>query len=151
MNSILRSTVVFAGAGLLGPLFRLAAWPPSRFDVLVPKSVSNFLYDFVLLLWPTQPMAAVEVNIGRLAAVALAVGANLLLFAALGAAVGTLARTRARLIVGYAVVSGLILCFDLWGAGFSLAYLNVLALVVALILYALPFWIVMRGSDPRSA
>lgn len=152
MNSILRSTVVFAGAGLLGPLVRFATWPASRFDTLVPKSVSNFLYDFVLLLWPTQPMAVVEVSIGRVAAVALAIVANLLLFAVLGAMVGTQARTRARLIAGYAVVCGLIFYIDLWGAGFSLAYLNVFALVVALILYAIPFWVVMRASAmPRSA
>lgn len=152
MNGTLRSTIVFAGAGLVGPLFRFAAWPPSQFDVLLPKSVSNFLYDFVLLLWPTQPMAAVEVNIGRTAAAALAVATNLLLFAALGVAVGTLARTRARLITGYAIVCGLIFYFDLWGAGFSFAYLNVFALAVALLLYAVPFWVVRGGSAmPRSA
>ena len=152
MNRVLKSTAVFAGAGLLGPLVVYATWPVSRFNTLVPKSVSNFRYDFVFLLWPTQPMAVVEVSIGRLAAAALAIGANLLLFAALGAAVGTLARTRTRLIAGYAVVCGLIFYFDLWGAGFSLAYLNVFALVVALILYAIPFWVVMRASAmPRSA
>jgi hypothetical protein len=152
VNRILKSTVVFAGVGLLGPLVRFATWPPSRFDSLVPKSISNFLNDFVVLLWPTQPMAVVEVNIGKVAAAALAIGANLLLFAALGATVGTFGRTRTRLIGGYVVVCGLVFYFDLWEAGFSFAYLNLFALAVALLLYAVPFRVVMRDSAmPKSA
>ena len=148
MSRTLKSTLVFSAAGLLGPLVRFAAWPPSR----APKSVGNFLYDFVLLLWPTQPMAVVEVNVGSVAAAALAITANLIVFAILGAAVGMIGGTRTRAMVAYLAVCGLIFLFDLWGAGFSLAYLNVLALVAALLLYAVPFWVVMRASTvPRSA
>jgi hypothetical protein len=118
--------------------------------LLVAKSVSSFLYDFVLLLWPTQPMAMA--NLGRGAAAALSVGANLLLFTALGVVVGILGRTCTRTIVGYIVVCGLIFWFDLWGAGFSFEYLNLLALEGALFVYAIPFWVVMRApAMPKSA
>jgi hypothetical protein len=150
MNRVLKSTVAFAGAGLLGPLVRFATWPPSKFNSLVAKSVSSFLYDFVLLLWPTQPMAMA--NLGRGATAALSVGANLLLFTALGVAVGILGRTCTRIIVGYIVVCGLIFWFDLWGAGFSFEYLNLFALGGALLVYAIPFWVVMRApAMPKSA
>jgi hypothetical protein len=145
MSRTLKSTLVFSAAGLLGPLIRFAAWPPSRFNASAPKSVGNFLYDFVLLLWPTQPMAVVEVNVGSVAAAALAIIANLIVFAILGAAVGIIGGTRTRVVVAYVAVCGLLFLFDLWGAGFSFAYLNVLALVVALVLYAVPFWVITRG------
>ncbi|MFY9905084.1 MAG: hypothetical protein WBD45_14025 [Terriglobales bacterium] len=151
MSRTLKSLLVFTGTGLLGPLVRFAAWPPSTFNTLAPKSVSNFLYDFVLLLWPTQPMAAVEVNIGKAAAAAVAIGANLLLFAILGVAVGTFGKSRTRLISAYVVVCGLIFWFDLWGAGFSFSYLNAFALVLALLLYAIPFWVVSGSVMHASA
>lgn len=152
MNRMLKSLLVFAGAGLLGPLVRFAIWPPSRFNALFPKSISNFLYDFILLLWPTQPMAAAEVNIGRASAAALAIGANLLLFSILGIVVGALARTPGRLITAYVLVCILLFLWAFWGAGFSFAHLGSFALIVALLLYAVPFLVVMRSSAmPRSA
>jgi hypothetical protein len=91
-------------------------------------------------------MAVVEVNVGSLAAAALAITANLIVFAILGAAVGMIGGTRTRVMVAYLAVCGLIFLFDLWGAGFSFAYLNVLALVVALLLYAVPFCVMTRGT-----
>lgn len=152
MSRVLKSLLVFAGAGLLGPLVRFSTWPPSRFNALFPKSISNFLYDFILLLWPTQPMAAAEANIGRASAAALAIGANLILFAVIGVIVGLAARSSGQLAVAYAVVCVLLFAWEFWGAGFSFAHLGVLALAVALLVYAIPFWIVMRASAmPRSA
>jgi len=90
--------------GLLGPLVRFAAWPPSKFNTSAAGSIGNFLYDFVLLLWPTQPVAAVEVNVGSLRAAAMAITANLLAFAILGALVGIIGGTRARVFVSYMAV-----------------------------------------------
>ena len=150
MSRTLKSILVFRAVGLLGPLIRFAAWPPSTVNSWASKSVSNFLYDFIVLLWPTQPMAVVETSVGNVAAAALAISANILLFAILGAVVGTIGATRARLMSAYVVVCGLILLFDLWEAGFSWAYLNGLALLIALLLYAVPFWVMMRSCEtPR--
>jgi glucose dehydrogenase len=68
-----------------------------------------------------------------------------------GVIVGLLARTRGRLVLAYVVVCLLLFVWAFWGAGFSFAHLGVLALVVALLVYAVPFWIVKPSSAmPRS-
>lgn len=138
------STLLFVASALVGPLIRWATWPPSKFmnGPLLP--IGDFVYDLVLLLWPAQPFAVIEVNTGSLVAVAVAVGANILLFGLVGVLAGVLAKWRLGLLALYVLVCALVLLLALWGAGFSIAYLNVIALVVALLLYAAPFWAVAR-------
>lgn len=144
MSRTVKSLLVFTGAGLLGPLVWNVVSHPSR--------IESFISDLVFLLWPTQPMGVIETNVGARAALAVTIGANLILFAVIGVIVGLAARSRGQLAVAYAVVCVLLFAWAFWGAGFSFAHLGVLALAVALLVYAIPFWVVMRGpGTPRSA
>jgi hypothetical protein len=144
MNRTLKSLLVFAGAGLLGPLVWNIVPHPSRME--------GFISDLVFLLWPTQPMGVIETNVGAPKALAFTIGANLVLFAIIGVIVGLLARTRGRLVLAYVVVCLLLFMWAFWGAGFSFAHLGVLALAVALLVYAIPFWVVLPTSaEPRLA
>jgi hypothetical protein len=144
MSRTVKSLLVFAGAGLLGPIVWNVVRHPSRME--------NFVSDLVFLLWPTQPMGVIETNVGAPAALAVTIGSNLVLFAVIGVIVGLAARSRGQLAAAYAVVCVLLFAWAFYGAGFSFAHLGVLALAVALLVYAIPFWVVMRGpGTPRSA
>ena len=139
MGRTARSVVVFGLAGLLGPVVWLAAWPPSRLADVLPHSVWFFYTDLVELLWPVSMMGPW-----------IGVPLNLMLFVLLGLAVAWLAQTRGRLVIAYAVVIVLAVLFALWQAGFAVKRVDGFALIVALLLYAIPFWIVMRSSTvPR--
>ncbi len=97
-------------------------------------------------------MGVIEPNVGAAAALAVTIGANLILFAVIGVIVGFLARSRGQLAVAYAVVSLLLVAWASWGAGFRFAHLGVLALAVALLLYAIPFWLLSGDlATPRRA
>lgn len=104
--------------------------------------MSDLINDLVYLLWPAQALAVVEVNIGTNKAIFFAVAANILLFGIVGVLVAIVAKRRAFFIIMYFLLSGLVLYWALWGAGFSFAYINWLALAVALLLYAVPFFII---------
>jgi hypothetical protein len=147
MRTLAFSILIFVASALAGPLVRFVAWPPSKLEQ--GSSVRDFVYDLVLLLWPTQPLAAIEVSVGALVAVAVSVAANILLFAVAGMVAGVSARQPPRLLIVYLVVCGMVLMVALWGAGFSFEYVNIPALLVAFILYALPFWAVFRFSAAR--
>jgi len=49
-----------------------------------------------------------------------------------------------QLIILYTVVCALVTLWALWGAGFNLKYFNLYALVVALVIYAIPFCLVKK-------
>lgn len=143
MRRVLVATVTFGVSALMGPLVRFATWPPSKLGNEASAS-GSFVYDLVFLLWPAQLLAVAEASMGRLAAAALAVGTNVVLFAFVGVVVGLVAKKPAAFVALYGLLSVSLLFFGLWGAGFSPAYLNWFALVVALLLYAIPFWAVAR-------
>ncbi len=155
MRGVRIAIVTFAVSGLIGPLVRLATWPPSKLTNEASTSAS-FVYDLVFLLWPAQLLAVAEASIGQAAAIVVAVGTNVILFALIGIAVGLVAKKPAAIGTLYALLGVSLLLFGLWGAGFSPAYLNWLAFAVALLVYAIPFWVVTRivgkpldPSDPR--
>jgi hypothetical protein len=54
MRRTLKSLLVFAGAGLLGPLVWNVVRHPSRME--------GFISDLVFLLWPTQPLGVIETS-----------------------------------------------------------------------------------------
>ena len=136
-----RVILIFAAAGLVGPLSWLAAWPPARLADVLPRPVWFFYTDLVEILWPVSMLGPW-----------IGVPANVLLFTILGLAVAWVAQTRSRLAISYAVVTVLIFVMALWQAGFTFLRLDALALLVALLLYAIPFWLVMRGPiTPTSA
>jgi hypothetical protein len=144
MRTVVSSIVIFMACGLAGPLLRWATWPPSPTPQGSGFSFDDFIYDLVLLLWPTQPLAVVEVTIGSLAAIGVSVGANIMFFGITGALAATLARQPVKLLALYLVACIVVLAVALWSAGFSVAFLNVSALVVAVLLYAVPFLAVFR-------
>lgn len=137
MNRIAKSTMVFAGMGLVGPLLWNAVPHPSRAE--------GFVSDLVFLLWPSGMIGAVESKTGEAIAAVLTIGANLVLFSLLGLVVGAIGKDRRRLMFAYGTVAAMIVAWAFWGAGLSLAHLGVLALLVALAAYALPFGLLMRG------
>jgi hypothetical protein len=142
--------LVFAVAGLAGPFIRLATWPPSRFEEITGTNIADFVYHLVLFLWPTQPLAALEQSVGPVMAGLFAIGGNILLFVVAGLAVGAVSARRYAVGVLYAVVSGLIVLLAVWSSGFSSSHLRLLPLIVALALYAIPFWLVARAAAVRA-
>jgi len=144
MRGLAISTLIFGATAFVGPLIRWMTWPPSKFEQGSSTSIGNFVYDLVFLLWPTQPLAVIDVNTGPLVAGVVAVGANVLLFGFVGLVVGSVAKHAPGLLALYVLVCALVLLLALWGAGFSVAYLNIFALVAALLLYAVPFWATAR-------
>ena len=142
----MHSTTVFALSALLGPLVRFLTWPSQNPEMAARDSTSTFVYNLVVLIWPTQPLAVMEATIGTFAAVVLSVVANIALFAIVGLAVGIIAERWFLLLASYVFVCGLALALALWGAGFNIAYLESLAIAVALTIYAIPFWLVYRTA-----
>lgn len=135
---------VFAVAALVGPLVRFLTWPPSKFEEATSATVSEFVYHLVILIWPTQPLAVVEASTGPLTAAAVAICGNVLLFSVMGLVVWVGAKRLYWLITSYVAVCGLVLLAAFWGAGFNVAFVNGFAFVVALLIYAIPFWVVAR-------
>ena len=139
MRTVAGSILIFVASGLVGPLLRWATWPPSHAPQGSGFSFDDFIYDLVLFLWPTQPLAVMEVTIGSFAAITLSVGANTLLFGIVGALAAVIARQRGKLLGLYLAACIVVFLLALWSAGFSVAFLDVDALAVAFLLYAAPF------------
>ena len=137
MRHIALSALIFGVAALVGPLLRLVTWPPSQF--MGTPEVFDFLYELILLLWPAQPIAVMEVNTGPVIAAASAVGANVLLFTLVGLIVGALGSRRVALLAIFICVSFAIVWVSVRASG-DLAGINVASLLVALLLYAVLFW-----------
>jgi hypothetical protein len=97
--------------------------------------MSEFVYLLVILLWPTQPLAVMEVNVGTPVAITYAILANMLLFGVLGLLGGITASSRLGRILLYCVIATLITLYLFHGAGTS--SVSILALLVALCYYAL--------------
>jgi hypothetical protein len=146
MKTSSRSILVFLACGLVGPLLRWATWPPK------PASTGgDFVYDLVLLLWPTQPLAVMEATMGPVAAITLSIAANVILFGAVGIVAAAVADRLSRLIAFYVLVCLGVLLFAIWIAGFRVAFVNIGALLAAFVVYALPFVAVSRMSrSPQS-
>lgn len=141
MRRTLASTVLFLCIGIVGPVLKLATWPPSAFEARFSERTVGFVNDLVILLWPPVLIGDGEGGVKLLLALA---GINLLFFVVLGAIVGVIGTTRGRLLTVYLVLCALIAWLEFWGAGFSRVYLNLGALLVAIILYAVPFAIIIR-------
>jgi hypothetical protein len=80
-----------------------------------------------------------EVTIGSFAAITLSIGANALFFGMVGALAAVIARQPGKLLGLYVAACIVVFLLALWSAGFSVAFLNVGALVVVFLLYAVPF------------
>src|SRR5207245_1989173 len=112
MRTVAGSILIFIGSGLAGPLLRWATWPSNPAPQGSGFSFDNLIYDLVLFLWPTQPLAVMEVTIGSFAATSLSVGANALLFGIVGALAAAIARDRksTRLNSSHGSISYAVFC-----------------------------------------
>jgi hypothetical protein len=136
---------------MTGPAIHLAFGPSSRFREATSESAADFLRELVLLLWPAQLLAAGKARVDVMTA-GLLVGVNVLMFVAIGLCVGAAATRRSAVALIYAGVCGMLLLLTLcWFAGFSLEYVSWWPLIVAMILYGIPFWLVARSSRTRLA
>ena len=145
------TAAIFALWALAGPLLRLATWPPTLPTPGSSESGGDFVYDLVLLLWPTQPLAVIESSVGMTMGMAIAVLANVVLLGVLGALIGTTAKHLSLLIAAYACVAVLVAFLAFFGAGFSPSHVNVGALIVALLLYMIPFFATGRFTRETNA
>jgi hypothetical protein len=137
------TAMLFVAASLVGPVIFWAGLP-NQFDAGTSSSFGTFASDLVFLIWPTQPLAVIEVNTGQFLAASVAVGANVLLFAALGVLAERMARRKFGLHLLYLVTACSVVLLALWGAGFDNAHLNMRALAIALMFYATPFLVMAR-------
>jgi hypothetical protein len=141
MSKYIKSILVFVSTGLLGPLIALVTY---KYSETLPFGLYSIINDLLFSLFPAQMLAVVEVNIGTIKAAALAIGANMMIFGIIGFVAAHFAQRRQQLIVVYTLVCLMVFVWTFWGAGYSFKYLNWFALLLALSLYAVPFYIYHR-------
>jgi len=144
MKTFVPSILLFSAAGIAGPLLRWATWPPGRVGDGTGFSMNDFLYNLVLLLWPTQPLGVMEASVGRDMALAIAVGANLILFGVAGVIVSIASRRLTGIATVYVLLCAMLTGFAFWIAGKNLGDIDVVALLVAVALYGLLFLAMFR-------
>lgn len=131
-KKLILSLLIFLSGGLIGPFTRWIAWPPSSGSPL-----EKLVYDLVFLLWPAQMLAVAEATTGETAALLLAIGGNILLFAIVGILIVVIVGKLQTTLTAYVLLATGIILLALWGAGFDYKFLNALALLIALGIYAL--------------
>ena len=141
------AALVLGVAALLGPSLRFAMWPLLRLEDMSERNMNtlDFIYHLVMYVWPGQLLALGTRS--QIRGALLAIGANMILFTLIGGVVGGAAAVwKSAAFVLYAVHCVSLMLFAFWGSGFSLSYLPFLPLVVAMALYAIPYWIVARAA-----
>ena len=136
-----RSMVIFGVFSLLGPIMRSASGP--AFLTLHREELS-------FLFWPALVLSAGgRANSSHDFWMSLIV--NVFGFALLGLIVGILGgRVRVAVAV-YVCICACLALTEAWGSGFSLAYFSWSVLLIACLLYALPFWVVVSLGSRKSA
>ena len=127
-------------------MLRWLTWPPGPSSA---GALSDLTYDLVLLIWPTQPLAVIEASAGTNLAILFSVLANIAVFALLGLLAGALAKTAIQLSSVYLAVCVMIIVMAVWSIGLGFSYVDMIALVVALVLYAVPFALVWQFSRSK--
>jgi hypothetical protein len=140
-----RSVIAFAAFGLLGPLIRLATWPPSSL-FFGSIRLEGLVYDLVFYLWLTQPLAVYESEVGTTVAGMGALLANVLLCALLGVAIGEIASRCFSLRLAYGILACGLGAYAVWGAGFDVTYIGFFPFAIALALYAIPVWVIAKSN-----
>lgn len=131
--------LLFAVAGLLGPLLRWLTWPPSSFQKSTSAEVEDFIASLTLFLWPSQPFAVVEIAIGQFLAVLYSVAINVFVFTVVGCISIIAVIIGVGLFLVYLITAILLWLFALWTAGFDVIYINIYSYIASLIFYAMPF------------
>lgn len=142
MRRFVVTTMFFSIVALIGPLLRWATWPSSTEDFLTPTQF--FLYDLVILIWPAQIFWDGEATASLIENLFWSVGGNIFLYALLGAAASFLVSHPRRLFALYLFVCTWGLVIILTVKEFNPAYYDVLAVVAAWAVFAIPFLAVAR-------
>ena len=150
MKRILVATGVFSAAALMGPTFRWLTWPPSTFEQRTSAWVSGFIYDLVSLLWPTQAFGDAATEGWHLRGVLQTVTPTIGLFATLGVVAGIVVKYRFGLWALYTCVALATIGLAWMWSGFSMGYFSACAVLSALMLHAVPFWLTARFALRRS-
>ena len=145
MRLVSFAVAVFSFTGLVGPALRLATWPPSTLDATARGTVSYFLYFFTLFLWPTFPIVTFVPNVATATATGLAIGTNVLVFAAAGLLVGVAGLTRWLPLLALSCLAaiGLLLALPLVWFPSGLDSITSTALAAAVAVYSSPCAIVL--------
>jgi hypothetical protein len=129
----LRSVIVFSLFSLLGPLIQ---------RVSLPAFLSMHREELVLMFWP-----AIVLSAGGRANdphdLWMSVTVNLVVFVLLGLVIGVLGTHPRAVGAIYICLCALLTLVEAWGSGFSLAYFSWSVLVLAYLVYWLPFWAVI--------
>lgn len=150
MTPLHRTMGISLALGLIGPALQAAFWPPRlQSSGGRSQSAQNLLPDLIRLIWPGQQLAVSEAAWGHGIALALSLGANLVLFGILGVAAFVASRSTVAVWMLWLCVGVLVAMFATWMAGFSAAYINWMSVAVALAIYSLPF-VVAWKSAPES-
>jgi len=116
MKQLFFPWLVFTCGAFAGPALNLF-----RFKYPVDFSARN-LESYIILLWPTWPLAIMEVSIGTFWAVAYAVSANFMFFGLVGAVAVLCAKRRPFFLIGAGVLVSFLATISFWGSGFNLKY-----------------------------
>ena len=122
---ILFTSGAFAGPALV-PIAGILAPDSSEYAAVM---------DVVILLWPVQLLGAWEASIGTFWAAGIAISANVVLFAVIGAIVVLCARWKPAFLIAAATIFVLVALYEYWIAGSNLAYLELRPLLTAIGLY----------------
>jgi len=109
----------------------------------------DFTYALVLLLWPAQPLAAMEISMGLVMASVVAVVANCFLFSIVGLVAGFFRNRPVIFLMVYVIVCITLACLALWAFGLPLSHTDAYALITAILFYGLVFFITYRVSYKR--
>jgi len=115
--------------------------------VSLPPFLSMHREEFAFLFWPAIVLSAGgRTNDSHDLWVCVTV--NLILFALLGLVVGLLGRNGRALATIYICLCALLTLVEAGAQGFILSYFSWSVLIIACLVYWLPFWVVI-GGRPR--
>lgn len=146
-----RTIVVFSLAALVGPTIAFLSSVTKLDTASATKGtdgIAQFLYDFVLLIWPPQTLGVIEAVIGTVGASLITVGANVLLFAFLGGLRYSIRAQPALSFFLWIGVSGVTCLFALWASGGDAQFVNIPALLLASAVYAALIWATRLSHEP---
>lgn len=138
--------LVFCCGAFVGPLIRWLTWPPSAPHAGLGLESQHFIYDLVLLLWPGQILGPLEYSVGIPLATVVTVGANVLVYAAVGWGIVLSSRNAVTFWPSVCAVcfAAYMFRFGAWGMSLSLSWGQVLALLLAFSYYILLSLLVRR-------
>lgn len=148
MRIVLKSMMVFAVTALVGPVICwIALYPVNRVSGI--DQLYDLVYALVALLWPMWLLGVIEHNSGPIVAGIVAVGANVLLFLAVGCLAGIFARHSRFIYSAYAFACMLLfVLYARWSVSL-LTLLDAVAFATAFLVYSVPFIIARRPTLRR--